>query len=620
MKTRRARGRFTSGSTGLPEAGRGDRIPENPAGRRRGPGPPGGRRPGRRRRAPGGGGRGRAPAAGRADQDRGGAPQPPQPGGRVRRDAAPRPDVLPQADVRAGRSRRRGGPPGELQVPQLRGRGGHRDRPHLPRGAGRAGGGVHRRVHDRQRLRAARLSRHRRRLDAAGQGLGHDGAARARAGHRLGLPRPAAAHLRQRRPGPGRVHRRDALGHALPRRRHRPHHHAVPGGRAAVGNPGRLPPGPAGGCRRGRGRRARPAAQPRRGRAAARTRRPGRAADGKRGGPVHGARRRLGVPRHPPPAPVLRPSVMPAPRMCLILSENWTMTSARDLPVLVRWAREAEDAGFDSVMISEHIVLGPSAAANGVVANPREYALPGNQDPATPWPSSLVLLSAIAAVTTRIRLVAGAVIAPLRHPLLLARELGSLDLLSEGRLVVLPTVSWLAEEYAALGVPFGRRGDLLDEHLAAWAVLWRDTPASFSGEHYSFRDVYFEPKAYRPGGPVLWLGGGGMHRRMLARIVAYGDGFNPLGRPAWAELAALADAMRAAGRDPASLELVGGTRAVFDSPDSVADLGRALAAIGPQAEAGFTTFCIKPSQFTDDPADVGRLCREIIRRVDGMPP
>ena len=198
---------------------------------------------------------------------------------------------------------------------------------------------------------------------------------------------------------------------------------------------------------------------------------------------------------------------MAAPRMCLILSENWTMTSARDLPVLVRWAREAEDAGFDSVMLSEHIVLGPAASANGLMANPREYALPGNPDPATPWPSSLVLLSAIAAVTTRIRLVASAVIAPLRHPLLLARELGSLDLLSGGRLVVQPTVSWLEEEYAALGVPFRQRGDLLDEHLAAWRVLWRDTPASFNGRHYRFRDVYFEPKAFRPEGPPLWPGG-----------------------------------------------------------------------------------------------------------------
>jgi probable F420-dependent oxidoreductase len=307
-----------------------------------------------------------------------------------------------------------------------------------------------------------------------------------------------------------------------------------------------------------------------------------------------------------------------APRMCLILSENWTMTSGRDLPSLVRWAREAEDAGFDSVMISEHVVLGPSAGANGVMPNPREYALPGNQDPATPWPSSLVLLSAIAAVTERIRLVAGAVIAPLRHPLLIARELGSLDLLSGGRLVVLPTVSWLEEEYAALGVPFRSRGDLLDEHLQAWAVLWRDTPSSYCGRHYSFRDVYFEPKAFRPAGPALWLGGAGMHRRMTERVVRYADGFNPLGRPSAEEMRGLDGALRAAGRDLAGLELVGGTRAVFPDDRSVADLGQALATIPPQAAAGFTTFCIKPSQFTDDPRDVGRLCRDVVRRVDGM--
>ncbi len=307
--------------------------------------------------------------------------------------------------------------------------------------------------------------------------------------------------------------------------------------------------------------------------------------------------------------------MMPAPRMCLVLSENWTMTAGRDLAALVRWAREAEDAGFDSVMISEHIVLGRSAGAAGVMANPREYALPGNQDPATPWPSSLVLLSAIAAVTKRIRLVAGAVIAPLRHPLLLARELGSLDLVSGGRLVVLPTVSWLAEEYQALGVPFGSRGDLLDEHLAAWAVLWRDTPASFAGAHYSFTDVYLEPKAYRPAGPSLWLGGAGMHRRMTSRIVQYGAGFNPLGRPAEAEMARLWQAMDAAGRPRDSLELVGGTRAVFPDARSTADLGQALASIPDQMAAGFSTFCIKPSQFTDDPADVARFCRDVVGRV-----
>src|SRR4051794_12125576 len=144
--------------------------------------------------------------------------------------------------------------------------------------------------------------------------------------------------------------------------------------------------------------------------------------------------------------------------MLMILSENWTLTSGRDLPELVRWSRIAEDSGFDAVMLSEHVVLGPDASANGVMGNPRDYAMPGNQDPEMPWPNSLLLLSAMATATTRIRLVAGAVIFPLRHPLLLARELGTLDLISEGRLVVQPTVSWSKDEYAALGVPFHRRG------------------------------------------------------------------------------------------------------------------------------------------------------------------
>src|SRR3954453_21287897 len=201
----------------------------------------------------------------------------------------------------------------------------------------------------------------------------------------------------------------------------------------------------------------------------------------------------------------------PSPRMLMILSENWTIASGRDLPELVRWARVAEDTGFDAVMISEHVVLGPDASANGVMGNPRDYALPGNQDPATPWPNSLLLLAAMASVTSRVRLVAGAIIAPLRHPLLLARELGTLDLLSEGRLVVQPTVSWHRPEYEALGVPFSRRGALLDEHLAAWRTLWHDTPASFEGTFYRVQDVYFEPKAPRPDGPMLWFGGESLH-------------------------------------------------------------------------------------------------------------
>jgi probable F420-dependent oxidoreductase len=303
------------------------------------------------------------------------------------------------------------------------------------------------------------------------------------------------------------------------------------------------------------------------------------------------------------------------PRLVLILSENWTLTSPRDFRALVQVAVEAEDAGFDAVMASEHVALGSGADAEGVPPNPREYALPGNQDPSMPWPDPFVLLAAVAAATRRVRLVASSVIAPLRHPVLLAKQIATLDVMSEGRLVVQPTVSWHRAEYEALGVPFEVRGELLDEHLEAWRALWRDTPASFDGHHYRFADVFVEPKPYRADGPPLWFGGERVHDRLLRRLVAHGSGFNPLGRPSDEDLARLRDAMAAGGRDLGELEMVGGTRGRFPDDSSVADLDEALASIPAQLARGFTTICVKPSQFVDDPAEVGAFCRDVVARA-----
>jgi probable F420-dependent oxidoreductase len=306
------------------------------------------------------------------------------------------------------------------------------------------------------------------------------------------------------------------------------------------------------------------------------------------------------------------------PRLVLVLSENWTLTPPRDLRALVEMAAVAEAAGFDAVMLSEHVVLGPSAGENGIMGNPREYALPGNQDPATPWPSSLVLLSAVAAATTRLRLAACAVIAPLRHPLLLARELGTLDLLSEGRLIVQPTVSWHREEYEALGVPFEQRGRRLDEQLAAWAAVWASSPASFEGEHYAFHDVYLEPKAWRPDGPRLWLGGESVHPRLLRRIVRYAHGFHPLGQPSDDDLEKLAAGLAEHGRRLDELELVGGLRPVFPDDLSPSPLEPALAQLPGLLERGFTTVCIKPSQYVDDIDRYPDWCAEVVERAANL--
>jgi len=303
------------------------------------------------------------------------------------------------------------------------------------------------------------------------------------------------------------------------------------------------------------------------------------------------------------------------PRLLLVLSENYTMRPRPDVRDLVTFAVEAERAGIDGVMISEHIVLGPSADAAGRPANPREYALPGNQDPATPWPSPLVLLGGIAAATERIRLVAGAIISPLRHPLALAKDLATLDRLSRGRLIVLPTVSWHRDEYDALGVPFDRRGRVLDEQLEIWSRAWSGSPVSYEGRYYRFGDVWVEPQPFRPGGPELWFGGSSVHARLVERIVRYGSGFNPLGQPDAAGLARLASALASAGRSPAEVEYVGGIRGRFAGPGELADLDLALAQIPAQLARGFTTICVKPSQFIDETARIGDFCRELVAKV-----
>jgi probable F420-dependent oxidoreductase len=306
------------------------------------------------------------------------------------------------------------------------------------------------------------------------------------------------------------------------------------------------------------------------------------------------------------------------PRIVLVLSENWTMVDPRRPDRLVEMARVAEDAGIDTVMLSEHIVLGLSAGADGVMGNPREYAMPGNQDPSMPWPDSLGLAAAIAAVTTTIRIALAAVIAPLRHPLLLANQLATLDLLSRGRLVVQPTVSWHQHEYQALGVPFGERGRRLDEHLAAWSRVWAQSPASFAGRHYQFEEVYLEPKPTTPEGPPIWIGGSTAHPAVIRRLVEHGSGFHPLGQPSEEELAHLHDSLRKAGSDPGELEWVGGVRGRFTDDRSPADLDEALEQVPIQMSRGFETICIKPSQFIETSAELPRFCEHVIRRSTEM--
>jgi alkanesulfonate monooxygenase SsuD/methylene tetrahydromethanopterin reductase-like flavin-dependent oxidoreductase (luciferase family) len=296
-------------------------------------------------------------------------------------------------------------------------------------------------------------------------------------------------------------------------------------------------------------------------------------------------------------------------RAVMVLSENWTIIDPGDLGAVVDLAVAAEAAGVDTVMLSEHIVLGPSAGARGRMTNPRDYAAPGNQDPATPWPDSVVLAAAIGARTTRLRVALAAVITPLRHPLQLAKQLGTLDVLLQGRLVVQPTVSWAEEEYVALGVPFHQRGAILDEQLAAMRAAWTQSPAHHDGPRFPFGPVWCEPRPARP--PTMWFGGEHLTDAHLRRLVAHGHGFHPFGRPTAEERDRLRRAWEAAGRTE-PLELVGGIRATFHGADDAADLDVALADVPRLRAEGWTSVCFKPNHFTDDLDEVPAVCERVV--------
>lgn len=307
---------------------------------------------------------------------------------------------------------------------------------------------------------------------------------------------------------------------------------------------------------------------------------------------------------------------MPRLKLLLVLTENETLVEPRDLRGLVDLAVGAEAAGIDGIMMSEHVVLGPDSGAAGPMANPRDYAAPGNQDPAYSWPSSVVMLSAIAQATSTLRLVAGAIIAPLRHPLLLAKELGTLDLLSQGRLVVLPTVSWSKDEYAALGVPFAERGRILDEQLEVLATAWGPYPIRHEGRYFPFDDVWLEPGAYRESGPAFWFGGQGMHPPLVRRIARYGHGLNPFGSLTDDDLAMLAAGMADVGRDISELEMVGGIRGTFHGRDDVADLDLALESLPRQLAQGYTTICFKPAMFVQHVDELPEFYAELIAKTE----
>jgi probable F420-dependent oxidoreductase len=230
----------------------------------------------------------------------------------------------------------------------------------------------------------------------------------------------------------------------------------------------------------------------------------------------------------------------------------------------------AEEAGFESLWTVEHVIV-PAGYESQYPYSPTGK-MPGKED--NPIPDPLVWLTWVAAHTRTIKLATGILILPQRNPIVLAKEVATLDLLSGGRVILGVGVGWLKEEFDAIGVDFADRGPITDEYVDAMRALWRDDEASFKGRWTSFERAKMYPKPAQAGGVPIHVGG---HSRAAARRAGrLGDGFFPA-RGSLEDLTELFEVARVAakeaGRDPSAIEMTCGGAMDVDGVRRFADAG-----------------------------------------------
>jgi len=216
---------------------------------------------------------------------------------------------------------------------------------------------------------------------------------------------------------------------------------------------------------------------------------------------------------------------------------------------IAKLAQRAEEYGFESLWVPEHSILPVNT----------ESPWPGSPDGKIPKVYAdivdpFIALSRASAVTTKLKLGTGICLVPERNPLLLAKEVATLDMYSQGRFLFGIGAGWLREETEIMGGDFAHRWSQTRESILAMKELWTTVGSEYHGKYYDFPPVYSFPRSVQKPHPPVFLGG--MAKNVFKRIIDYGDGWMPnrvvpedvqKGRATLDELA------EAAGRDPKSI-------------------------------------------------------------------
>lgn len=236
-------------------------------------------------------------------------------------------------------------------------------------------------------------------------------------------------------------------------------------------------------------------------------------------------------------------------------------------------AHEAERAGFAHYWMPDHVVqfaeypesTYPYAEGSGQKLPEQGDDAPlqfgddtyANVDPSNPLIDPVIGMAWAAAATSTIEVGTNILVLPQRNPVVLAKELATLDSFARGRALLGVGVGWAKEEFDASGADFARRGKYTDEAIAAMRALWNQPVSTFSGEFIAFKDTYSYPKPARAGAIPILIGG--ESKPAMRRVARLGDGWLPYNLPvdqAAGVIAQLKAMTRDAGRDPAKLRII----------------------------------------------------------------
>ena len=196
-------------------------------------------------------------------------------------------------------------------------------------------------------------------------------------------------------------------------------------------------------------------------------------------------------------------------------------------------ARKADELGFSVMMFPDHVVMPNEIDSTYPYTQSGIFPATDNNE-AT---EQLTMLAFLAGQTESIRLVTSVMIVPHRPPILTAKILSTIDVLSRGRVTVGVGVGWLQKEFEALQTPpFEERGAVTDEYIRIFKELWTSESPRFEGKYCSFSDLAFLPKPVQQPHPPIWVGG--ESRRALRRAAELGDGWQPIGTNSQFPLAA----------------------------------------------------------------------------------